>query len=787
MTDLQIQFVPGVWAFVLEIVIAEPGGFDFSEARFEPPYRRAAATGGRLVVVGGRYPANERTKMNILKVRMGYPGGGTRFDLMLYEDAQMLLKRNERKNFIRGFRVPGALTIIEHRLWNEETVDHYEGSASGWDVIIPLLPPYAHEPKGLPQLARVEMHFNVSMPVFQHQHLVLWSNVVKQLSFDAPNRPYVTTAYQPVLELCTDTVVKTTQIGAYQATGYASVAPIPCKVVEQVNFTNFKEIKDSNGQPYGLNLTLNTSGIYIRENYMVALVENLTYRLRFWVQPSQHDNIWQVETEDGGALPQNQNDKLTPAIRAVNRMTVEVTSAYSRIPPSSIVDFSIKVFVEEQMTDFTLLEVALPPGLSPWGMDSEMDTNPEGTRRLVTRLEVSQTALREIRETGKTFNLRLQTPPTSSVDDRWFVMAKAVIVNDIGSLERTEVKTEGWGWIKGFDVIPLPATIIYPPVEQFTGWLSITFATPLKVRGTFVQIDAPPTYSLVCPNDPLFLKGACNTDTGYTLPGTFVNVTLVAGKLEGANMVYAFVVGIITPKREQAAVPLWNVRVLNDEHYTVDALIGWRGKDIVKDLFLEQPTLSWVTPPQHGETSVVTIEVTFDRRTPVPDASKGTEAVKALLITLPDRYKHDIRHRNQVKSLNSYFPVAIDSEWRQYDNLRWLRILANDGVEEARDFLPPGTFQFQFPVRVPKELPARMEWYLTMCKDFFCTELEGRNVMANFPMPNTQPVKVGKLYATAITGEAPRQRRIAAAVVVLTALHLLVFTLQDLWPSGHLL
>jgi hypothetical protein len=241
-------------------------------------------------------------------------------------------------------------------------------------------------------------------------------------------------------------------------------------------------------------------------------------------------------------------------------------------------------------------------------------------------------------------------------------------------------------------------------------------------------------------------------------------VTLLGGVREGSNKVYAFIMGIHTPETiEKAGEPLWDVRIVNRKIMTLDAAIEIEAPSLVVGLFLQNPSLSWISPQQKGETSVVTISISLDRR---------VEKVKAILITLPERYKHDIQHRNQLKNLNRFFPVAIDIEWRNFENLGWVRILANDGVGEERDFLPAGSFSWQFPVRIPKDLPVNMEWYLTMCMNFLCDQPKHDSVLASFPVPNVFPIRDARPWGSmATTALAQRQ---SASNLVATGLMLLL-------------
>eukprot|EP00927_Polykrikos_kofoidii_P039572 TRINITY_DN33933_c0_g1_i1.p1 TRINITY_DN33933_c0_g1~~TRINITY_DN33933_c0_g1_i1.p1 ORF type:complete len:3270 (+),score=363.14 TRINITY_DN33933_c0_g1_i1:1418-9811(+) len=731
--DLRLELVPRVWAFVLELIVAEPPGFDFIHCRLDPPFMTDGRTfGGRLVVFGGQFPADQLTSLSITKVLSGFPGGNTRISLRLFNDGGLSRETGQRLNFISGFRLSGSVRVIDHRLWSSSVVEHFEQGMH--DVVVPLLPPLANEPRGQVLLARAEIHFSVSVNVPMNKTLSVQSFAGRG---ETPFRPFLERGYQPELALCgeqnSQSVDETFPDGTFQA------APLACNVTENITFLNVVPLTFE-GLPFGLNMHVNMS---IASNGW-ALMATQRYRLRFWVKPSVDVTYLRVETLDGHVSPLNTNDGLTKMLRAVARMIARLEVAASRIPPRSVVDVDLFVQTGPDQADFTVLEVILPPGIAPYG--SSMSSNPQGTRRLVARLDVDIVAMKEIRTTGKVFRLQIVTPEVSSIDIRWFVVAQAVFENAVGSLQQTSSRMTGWGYVDGFSIAPMFLHITYAPIVNFQGWIAISFTVPTAINGVFLIGRAPDGYLLQCPDKLDLLARPCETEKGSG-PGSVgqtANVTVFgAGVREGTNVVHSFILGIITPESdEQAGDPHWDFLVHNEFQITVDAAVRVLGPNLVKGLFVQKPSLSWVTPPQHGATSVVTVELTLDRR---------VEKIKAILITLPARYMHDITHRNQLKNLNRFFPVAIDIEWRIFSNKDWVKILANDGVTEERDFLPAGVLQWQFPVRVPRQLPPNMEWYLSLCTDFECETPQDDSVLAAFPIPNTKPIKDARNWPTGAT------------------------------------
>jgi hypothetical protein len=475
------------------------------------------------------------------------------------------------------------------------------------------------------------------------------------------------------------------------------------------------------------------------ENDGTSLRAGVVHRLRLWVRPSTFTTIVLLETSDGHETAQTTNDGLTELTVAVTRMTMTISSAYARMPPDSVVLVDITLKGLPTQADFTQLDIALPPGFAPFGMGVTSD--PGGTRRVTSKIDISPNGVNKIRDGGQTFQLRVKTPPINSRDTRWFIITRKIVRIGEGALTKSYLNTTGWSVAPGFNVLPMPIALSYAPIENFVGYLAISFVVPKLVAGTIAEINAPRTYNLDCPA-PNILKLPCSALD--SIPEQ-ANVTLIEGVESGLNIEYAFILTLITPNiigsLLSQPVPNWNVRILTEELLAADATGPFREKMLVNYMLL-RPTLSWRRPPQHDETSEAVITITFESR---------VNGLKTFLIEMPHLYKHDIVHRNQLKSLNRLFPTAIDIEWRDFGkSLQWFRILANDNVPEERDFIPAGTFQFEFPVRVPMTLPTNTEWYFSMCKDYNCSSKDDDSVVASFPIPNVDPIKAARTWAQAV-------------------------------------
>jgi len=229
--------------------------------------------------------------------------------------------------------------------------------------------------------------------------------------------------------------------------------------------------------------------------------------------------------------------------------------------------------------------------------------------------------------------------------------------------------------------------------------------------------------------------------------------------------------GLETPIVPQNGM-LWDVRIIDEGYNIVDGAIGIRaptsGSEWMKDFYVDAPRLYWESPPQAGESEVAIIEVNFARR---------VKEVRALLIALPERYRHDIPSAGSVVVENEFFPLATDRPWSFYQNLRWVRILVKTPEAEGFDFIPGGTNRFRIPTMVPTTMPANKEWYFALCREDTCEDVDNAeegygDVYVAFPLPNVVtplPPKVFPVGARTQVAGAPG-RVLDACVLLVVAL-----------------
>ncbi|CAK9075671.1 unnamed protein product [Durusdinium trenchii] len=736
MSDLLFEFIPSVFGTALEIHLHEPLGFDFQVARVNAPWVRSDLTSSnRLLLIGGRLIPNEKTQVTLSLVRLGQGGGPTRISLRAYADAARTQETARRLNFLQGFRLPGAAMASNLRLWSERVVDHWSGQTQ--DSVSPLLPCHTN------QLARFEIFVKVTRFILEGDALILTNSVPFGQAYWEPSTE---AGYEPNMEMCLGSHGGVSSNGTWLCDG--PVLP--------VNVTQQSVLRNSVGIGIGVELVLGAvrpqdvlsqasldevSGALQLEGDIgsraLAMEANRDYRLRIWLRASAAPTLWTIRTDDVRGFLSNTNDGLLPGVLAVPEMSITVTVMLSRTPPESSVWVRIHILTGPEQSQFSRLQLLLPYGFSPVGADADP------TARLIVELSLEQGEGILDSVIGMTFNLRIQTPPQSIPDARWFVLAKQVIVDEITG-EITE-PVNGWAFANGFGVEPCPVTLMYGSIASATGWLALSFYVPRSVQGRFVLITETPT----------LLQSLQRT----------VNVTLVGGTEEGDNMLYMYLLNVLTPAEEPIYDP-WQLRILDAGFYVVDAALNVPQPGFVPDLEMGNPSLSWLDPPQMGEVSNVQVEVSFLRR---------VKGVKAILVSLPENYRHDIQHKNQLRNVNKLFPLTIDEEWRVFDNLRYIKVLVEVvEVSNQAQIITSGTYQWQFPVMVPLIEPFASEWYVSLCAEPTCSAVGDPGILASFPVLNNEPQLPAKTFqVVAQTGQARTHRAPVWALMAVVGLFLM--------------
>jgi len=799
-TEVTLTFVCTAWASALELIFTEPVGFDFSACLVSAPLERDERSGaGKLVVVGGDFKVGVRSWVVAKKVRLGQRGGNTRINFRLFSDKFLMKPVGRRYNFTNGFRLPGSLAVRDQQLLSQAVVMHYENNIL--DAVQPLLPARA----GL--LTRVEVTFALTMNVGIGHKLNFLS--VAQTG-ETPYYLYYEPGFFPTLDHC-----------EYGPLSKAVSPHTSCKPIKSINIT---DVDLTRGGTQGRDITvfsmrlthaakITPQGLIFPNPILPVLEQGQIYRLRAWCLPNTFSVKWRLETDDGGLLPTNTNDGITQAIGTVAPMDLDLTAI--RTPPSSVIMPSLSIFPGPFGTAVEQVRILLPLGFTGEANDAGYDTGsgdgvykegkltefgntckvpcsvcplpcgvcrvqcpvcryPNGndakcTGRKVSRMMMLPSQRRSVSALGATLSPRVMSPPSNGVDPRFFVVmykwpADALIKTDANA------QMVAWGSFPGWILDPLNVTITYANIEFFLGNVAVFFVVPKLSSGKYAVIRAPKGFILGCPK-PLPGKDGIPC----TIAVQEVKLTLTGrGREEGASRVYSFVVPMKTPELPPK-INNWDVRIYDGTDNIVDGIVGIKKDTFVQGMFISNPFIEWGGVPQRGEVSNVIVTVTLVRR---------IWALRAILISMPEGYKHDIQHPNQFKTLTKTFPSAIDTEWRNYNNLRWVRILIAVSSSTV-DFVPSGTYRFQFPVMLPIYKPLATEWYLSLCKDYKCQSVNPKDagIIVTFPMPNpTNLLPSRKFIPTAKVSGTTRISSPLVSFVILEVVFLLASTWQIEFP-----
>jgi len=738
LSDLSLTFVPTVWGSVLEINIDEPPGYDMSAVRpASPLVREVSSQGSRLVLVNGDFRPGLLAEVFLGEVILGSPGGPTRVSLQLFKDFRMQSEVARKINFLDGFVQPGSVTLHSQQLLSQAVVNHYSGRV--YDAVMPLLPCFAQ------QLARMEFFFSLSRFISAGNSFVLTN-----LGTNGNNHEfYLDDGFEPTIELCH---------GQEQGRNESSTQWL-CDKVVQVNYTQKKYTRNNYELVNGFRAVLQRMGsdfitdaaaveelAYLTDGKeFIALEAQRNYRVRFWILPTIMQTQWYLATEHPDQYLTNTNDGEISALTAVPQMSLSITPSVSRSPPVSAVTVDIAIRAGVGQWPFSRLLLLIPYGFLPWGADAPM-----GIGRPMLELDV--TVGNRLTD-EMTYQLRMQTPRRSNVDPRWFVLARNLQTDEVTG-EITD-RIVGWSFVEGFGVAPCQVTARYGAIPLYTGWLALTFKVPASAKGRFALFVAPDTFQIRCPEmrqagqpcEPFKIEERFPNSLLALPTARTLNLTMSSSTAEGQDLVYSAMLIIVTPEVLLSLQP-WELYIIDETLTVVDSHLEIPSF-LFADLQAENPTVKWLSPAQRGEAAMVAIQVIINRR---------IRNLRMLVFLMPEGYRHDIQHGNQLANINKNFPVAIEREWRDFSNLRYVRIYVEPTTVAS------GTFEWQFPVIVAPEAPINTEWYVFLCTDYNCRVSSDPSVVVVFPVPDFEEKIPAKSPASLLaTGGCPAKRSMLLA------------------------
>jgi hypothetical protein len=440
-----------------------------------------------------------------------------------------------------------------------------------------------------------------------------------------------------------------------------------------------------------------------------ALQADTPYQVFMGVRPKAGSNTWKFETTDGHAYPTNTNDGNTPGFNPVAKMTLDVQA--QRSPPRAVIEVVLNVDRGNAIVK-QLLIIAPPAFVFPPDDCGDMCQAGQALgstgRKTATISSPTGEALTKL----EGLRIKVQTPERDPVPLDWYVEGRG---QGAGT-------TTGWGEGPGFKITQMRGTrVSYAGVANLQGGrMTFTFSLD-RNNGAQIAVEPPQGYQLSCSSEgalaQISLPGGTPdcTDDPLTL---MLNETLVSGD-------YAF--GIFADMPPETPAPNnFNLIIRDREGNVVDAMYGIPGKNIVP-LKVGTPTLSWARS-EAGQPSLITVGITFEQ---------DTEMVKALLITFPDNFIHDIQKPTDVRNLNKRFPVAASTDWADTLHTDRIKILLDDTDDVTT--IMADTYKFNFPVLVPcctqADMPRDNVWYLSLCQSRSCRKpTDTGSVLVAFPM-----------------------------------------------------
>lgn len=230
-----------------------------------------------------------------------------------------------------------------------------------------------------------------------------------------------------------------------------------------------------------------------------------------------------------------------------------------------------------------------------------------------------------------------------------------------------------------------------------------------------VRVTPPKGFALVCSTDGSFKQ--------LNLPGKTISCiddpfTILLEEAFGLGT-YAFGALADVPS-ETPSRNAFDIVILSKDNKVVDAAYGIPGQPLLL-LRVGDPVFTW-SNSEATKQSTVTVGFSF---------FENTTIVKALLISLPEGFVHNVETPAEVNNLNRRFPVATN--WAQVERKDRIRVL----LDNTREDIPivPGAYGFSFSVLVPPEgsMPRSNVWFLSLCSNRQCWNKEESSALITFP------------------------------------------------------
>jgi hypothetical protein len=118
--SIELTFTPMSVANRVKFLAREPPEFDFRPSGLVLPGQEVVQVEKEFILMRMLLNARESTRIRIVNVKLGYPGGQTVFDITTYTET---IKVDEKLRYRQGFVLPGAVHIHEARFDSNYTID----------------------------------------------------------------------------------------------------------------------------------------------------------------------------------------------------------------------------------------------------------------------------------------------------------------------------------------------------------------------------------------------------------------------------------------------------------------------------------------------------------------------------------------------------------------------------------------------------------------------------------------------------------------------------------------
>jgi hypothetical protein len=631
----------------------------------------------------------------------------TMWNVITYEGG----KQNDELS-MQGFRLPGLITVLHSRLWNE--LDSELSPPPRGPDELALMAPWLPRVGNLAK-AEFSMRFSNPVPALTDLHVMATADFLLRAE-DLKMFPFNTTGYRKL--------IRTESSPSANAS-----SSIVVTILDPL----------SANKDYVIILPLRTAS-------NIASVSQ-----------------WHFELRDSATLPMQTNDAQLPGFKLAEVFSLGVTVGHA--PPSA--DILVTLFLDFGTATPNLLSI-----VPPLTFDFPSNCSTSASIMCVPGMTEGRTVAQLVLPSGDAFKtsatveIKAISPSTDPALRAWALEGLSVPVDEIASIGFSFVggTQVGWGEYRlGFMLTPLQQVVIrYAAVPLITTSLSLSFNIAYRDgrSPTALRVTPPTSYRISC--SKRHLKLVSSPDKNITCTPEPFTLKLHDGSAfpEGRQ---TFVVEVRVPSRtpEVAAGSendaFFRILLLDSAEDILDANAEIPAMPVQTPLLqTDQSFLEW-TSSDPGATTTITFGFRLKRSLPPSGQTSGSQAgenqliqVAALLLEMPFGFQHLITVKEDVKNLNNEFPVAESSgasSWAEYDsnstigsvfdediqpghNLRLLRI-----IRDQSQRVPVGTYGFSLPVRVPVAMPPDNVWHLSLCSAVTCSSVDDAGVMISFILP----------------------------------------------------